>query len=113
MKNTTFLQRFKTSSVIHKYIYGVLFMCGLFSLVVTSCKTKKVSEPQKQNTVTIKLIQVNDVYEISPLGGGKYGGMARVAHISDSIKISNYAAGLVVGKYGTATISFNDLIKLT
>ena len=33
--------------------------------------------------------------------------------ISDSIKISNYAAGLVVGKYGTATISFNDLIKLT
>lgn len=86
MKNTTFLQRFKTSSVIHKYIYGVFFVCGLFSLVVTSCKTTKVSKAQKQNTVTIKLIQVNDVYEISPLGGGKYGGMARVAHISDSIK---------------------------
>ena len=63
-----------------------MFMCGLFSLSVTSCKTRKDSPLQKQNTVTIKLIQVNDVYEISPLGGGKYGGMARVAHISDSIK---------------------------
>ena len=86
MKNTTFLQRFKSSSAIHKYIYGVFFVCGLFSFVVTSCKKTKVSQLQKQNTVTIKLIQVNDVYEIAPLGGGKYGGMARVAHISDSIK---------------------------
>jgi 2',3'-cyclic-nucleotide 2'-phosphodiesterase (5'-nucleotidase family) len=71
---------------MHKSFFGVLFMCGLFSLVVTSCKTTKVSQVQKQNTVTIKLIQVNDVYEIAPLGGGRYGGMARVAHISDSIK---------------------------
>ncbi len=86
MKNTMFLQRFKSSSAMHKYIYGLFLLFGLFSLVVASCKETKVSEPQKQNTVTIKLIQVNDVYEISPLGGGKYGGMARVAHISDSIK---------------------------
>mgnify|MGYP001277318060 FL=1 len=86
MKNTMFLQRFNSSSAMYKYIYGVFLLFGLFSLVVTSCKETKVSEPQKQNTVTIKLIQVNDVYEISPLGGGKYGGMARVAHISDSIK---------------------------
>ena len=71
---------------MHKSFFGVLFMCGLFSLVVTSCKTTKVLKPQKHNTITVKLIQVNDVYEISPLGGGRYGGLARVAHISDSIK---------------------------
>ena len=86
MKNTIFLQRFKSSPLFYKPIYGLFLLCGLFSLVVTSCKETKVSKAQKQNTVTIKLIQVNDVYEISPLGGGKYGGMARVAHISDSIK---------------------------
>ena len=86
MKNTTLLQRFKSSFIVYKPIYGLFLMYGLFSFVVSSCKTTNVSQPQKQNTVTIKLIQVNDVYEISPLGGGKYGGMARVAHISDSIK---------------------------
>ena len=86
MRNITFLHIFKSSSLIHKHIYGLFFVCGLFSFVVTSCKKTKVSQVQKQNTVTVKLIQVNDVYEIAPLGGGKYGGMARVAHISDSIK---------------------------
>jgi 2',3'-cyclic-nucleotide 2'-phosphodiesterase (5'-nucleotidase family) len=62
-------------------------VCGLFSFLVIGCKTEKDSQIHTQNTVTIKLIQVNDVYEISPLGGGRYGGMARVAHISDSIKM--------------------------
>jgi len=86
MKNTIFFQRFKTYTPIHKHIYGVFLVCCLFSLVVTSCKRAKDAQINTQNSVTIKLIQVNDVYEISPLGGGKYGGMARVAHISDSIK---------------------------
>ena len=30
--------------------------------------------------------------------------------IEDSIKISNFAAGLVIGKSGTACISYSDLI---
>ena len=86
MKNTFFFQRFKTYTSIHKRIYGVFLVCCLFSLVVMSCKKAKDAQINTKNTVTIKLIQVNDVYEISPLGGGRYGGMARVAHISDSIK---------------------------
>lgn len=36
--------------------------------------------------IILKFVQVNDVYEIAPLNGGEYGGMARVAHIRDSIK---------------------------
>ncbi len=36
--------------------------------------------------VTLKFVQINDVYEIAPLNGGEYGGLARVAHIRDSIK---------------------------
>lgn len=36
--------------------------------------------------VTLKFVQMNDVYEIAPLSGGEYGGLARVAHIRDSIK---------------------------
>lgn len=36
--------------------------------------------------ITIKFVQVNDVYEIAPLNAGEYGGMARVAYVRDSIK---------------------------
>jgi len=36
--------------------------------------------------ITLKFVQINDVYEIAPLNGGEYGGLARVAHIRDSIK---------------------------
>lgn len=45
------------------------------------------SDPvQGAGAITLKFVQMNDVYEISPLNGGEYGGLARVAHIRDSIK---------------------------
>ncbi|MGK0379516.1 MAG: 2',3'-cyclic-nucleotide 2'-phosphodiesterase (5'-nucleotidase family), partial [Patiriisocius sp.] len=54
-------------------------------------------EVKDKDTVVIKLIQVNDVYEIAPLKGGKVGGMARVGHISDSIKKAFPNSYLVMG----------------
>lgn len=58
--------------------------------VFYSCKPKQIlskdADVPMEETVSFKLIQLNDIYEISPTGGGKYGGMARVAHIRDSIK---------------------------
>jgi 5'-nucleotidase / UDP-sugar diphosphatase len=39
---------------------------------------------------------MNDVYEIAPLSGGKYGGLARVAHVVDSIKAENPNTFLVM-----------------
>ena len=41
------------------------------------------------DAITLKFVQINDVYEIAPLSGGEYGGLARVAHIRDSIKKEN------------------------
>lgn len=41
-----------------------------------------------QNTEVV-FIQLNDVYEIGPLEGGKYGGMARVAAIINELKAKN------------------------
>lgn len=84
MKNTPFATQ---DSLLRSPLASVYFLSSLFCLLfLNSCKTTKISEATKKETVTIKLIQVNDVYEIAPLSGGKYGGMARVAHISDSIK---------------------------
>ncbi len=71
--------------------YSKVFLLSsfLFLLLLVSCKTTKISEVKNNATVTIKLLQVNDVYEISPLSGGKVGGMARVAHVADSIRKQN------------------------
>jgi len=52
--------------------------------LLSSCK-----ENPKNNEIVFKFIQLNDVYEIAPLSGGKFGGMARVAHVRDSIKKEN------------------------
>lgn len=58
--------------------------------IVLGCnETNSSTSIKDDGIITFKLIQLNDVYEIAPLSGGKYGGMARVAHISDSIKAEN------------------------
>jgi len=61
----------------------------LFLLVFLNygCKsTQSVAELKDDGKITFKFVQLNDVYEIAPLSGGKYGGMARVAHVVDSIR---------------------------
>lgn len=61
-----------------KYILLALATYGLIG-----CGTLKVPTEETE-TITLKIVHINDVYEISSLGG--YGGMVRVGHIRDSIK---------------------------
>ncbi len=63
-----------------------LWVSIVLAFFAFSCKEK---EEQDDDTITFKFIQVNDVYEIAPLSGGAYGGMARVAHVRDSIAKEN------------------------
>lgn len=71
---------------------NILLLILVFAALY-SCKPKQIlskdADIPKVETVSFKLIQLNDIYEIAPTGGGKYGGMARVAHIRDSIKATN------------------------
>lgn len=64
----------------------ILFI-SLFLLII-SCKTtqKPANVKGDDGMITLKFVQLNDVYEIAPLSGGKYGGMARVAHVVDSVR---------------------------
>ena len=48
-----------------------------------------ISCKQDETPIVFKFIQLNDVYEIAPLSGGEYGGMARVAYVRDSIAKEN------------------------
>ncbi|WP_026450750.1 bifunctional metallophosphatase/5'-nucleotidase [Aequorivita capsosiphonis] len=64
----------------------ILAIAGYF---ISGCEILQLApeDPVKgAGAVTLKFVQMNDVYEIAPLNGGEYGGLARVAHIRDSIK---------------------------
>ena len=56
----------------------ILYLCTFILLL--GCTEEKTK---------VYFVQLNDVYEIAPLGGGLYGGMARVAHVVDSLKALN------------------------
>lgn len=65
-----------------RYLYLLLI-----SLLLVSCKpAQTTTSVNSTDTITLKFVQLNDVYEIAPLSGGKYGGMARVAYVTDSIR---------------------------
>ncbi|MBL4662433.1 MAG: bifunctional metallophosphatase/5'-nucleotidase, partial [Flavobacteriaceae bacterium] len=60
---------------------------SLVLLLFMGCKsTKQIPIQKEDGLISFKFVQLNDVYEIAPLSGGKYGGMARVAYVVDSIK---------------------------
>lgn len=60
-----------------KHILRSFFLFVLISFSISS------------QTTEIVFIQLNDVYEIAPLEGGKYGGLARVKTVIDRIKSTN------------------------
>lgn len=58
-----------------------MFALSLVALFLFSC--------QKNETVEFIILQMNDVYEIAPVEGGKYGGMARVATLRKQLLQEN------------------------
>ncbi|MFN0203690.1 MAG: bifunctional metallophosphatase/5'-nucleotidase, partial [Bacteroidia bacterium] len=61
----------------------------LLSLVLSSCGLFRASSGGASNEVNFTFLQVNDVYEIAPLEGGKLGGMARVASLKQALLKEN------------------------
>lgn len=60
----------------------IISLLGVFTL---GCKTQQATVSES-DTITMKIVQINDVYEIDAINAGKNGGLARVAYIRDSIK---------------------------
>ena len=62
----------------------------LLTALFSSCKTSQTATNQPANhKVEITFLHVNDVYEISPLEGGKVGGMARLATLRKELINNN------------------------
>lgn len=55
------------------FLFGSLF-------TLAACRTAQPgSAPKDNGKLSVTFLQINDVYEIAPLGGGREGGVARVA----------------------------------
>ncbi|OSY89125.1 metallophosphoesterase [Tenacibaculum holothuriorum] len=75
----------------------------LFAVVFACSSTKNKQSTNSQYTFTKKegnqyftLLQLNDVYEIAPIQGGKYGGMARVETVHKNLLKENPNTMLVL-----------------
>ena len=57
------------------------FYASILALVLVSCKTVTIPSNAivDDGKITITFVQINDVYEIAPMQGGKVGGVARVS----------------------------------
>lgn len=86
----------------------ISFALLLVSLSIFSCTTSK-QPAGGAGKIQINFVQVNDVYEIAPLEGGKTGGMARVAYISNKIKSENPNSFLIMAGDFLSPSVYNSL----
>ena len=70
---------------------------------------QKISSIKDDGKIDIVFVQVNDVYEIAPLGGGKEGGVARVGTLKQQEKEKNTNTFLVMGGDFLSPSIYNSL----
>ena len=92
-----------------KYLFQYLLLFVTIGCV--SCSTTRTTHNPKQDDgkIEIVFVQVNDVYEIAPLEGGKTGGMARVATLKKQILQTNPNTFLVMAGDFVSPSVYNSL----
>jgi 2',3'-cyclic-nucleotide 2'-phosphodiesterase (5'-nucleotidase family) len=67
----------------------------LLAVLIVSCKPgydaqrERANPPVGEDSIAVTFLQLNDIYEISPLEGGKYGGMPRVSTLRKALLKEN------------------------
>ncbi|MEJ7625862.1 MAG: bifunctional metallophosphatase/5'-nucleotidase [Ferruginibacter sp.] len=74
-----------------------------------SCSSTRNSGSTDNKTIDITFVQINDVYEIAPLEGGRIGGMARVAFIKNKYLTQNPNTYLIMAGDFLSPSVFNSL----
>ena len=68
----------------------------LFVTLFYSCVSTKTNELKDDGKIDFTFLQVNDVYEIAPIQGGEYGGLARVETVHQNLLKENPNTMLVM-----------------
>ncbi len=75
----------------------------------TACRTVQNRTTKDDGKIEVVFVQVNDVYEIAPLSGGKEGGMARVATLKKQQQQANSNTFLFMAGDFVSPSVFNSL----
>lgn len=90
-----------------QYFY---LLCLVTLLTNLGCKTSKALTSAKDDgKIEVVFVQVNDVYEIAPVAGGKEGGMARVATLKKQYSNANKNTFLVMSGDFLSPSVYNSL----
>lgn len=89
----------------------MLLILTVFCLGTFSCKSRRIvaSAVKDDGSIYLTLVQVNDVYEIAPLGGGAAGGMARVATLKKHYRQANGNTLLIMAGDFVSPSVYNSL----
>lgn len=77
--------------------------------VLTSCSSTRKAVSKDDQKINVNFIQINDVYEIAPLSGGREGGMARVATLKKEYRQKNPNTFLVMAGDFVSPSVYNSL----
>jgi 2',3'-cyclic-nucleotide 2'-phosphodiesterase (5'-nucleotidase family) len=88
-----------------KHLLRFAFVIIIFS----SCSSTKKATSKDDGKIDVTFIQINDVYEIAPLSGGKEGGMARVATLKKKYQQKNPNTFLVISGDFVSPSVYNSL----
>jgi 2',3'-cyclic-nucleotide 2'-phosphodiesterase (5'-nucleotidase family) len=94
----------QTSSTM-KYFLRLALVIIFFS----SCSSTKKLSSKDDGKIDVTFVQINDVYEIAPLSGGKEGGMARVATLKKNYQQKNPNTFLVISGDFVSPSVYNSL----
>jgi 5'-nucleotidase len=86
-------------------------ICWSFLLLVStvSCNVTRQGATKDDGKITVTFLQINDVYEIAPLSGGKEGGMARIATLKkESLKKNPNTFLVIAGDFLSPSV-YNSL----
>ena len=87
-----------------------LFIFGFAMLVLSACRTMQPGATLTDNQrIEITFLQINDVYEIAPLSGGREGGIARVASLKKQYLQKNPNTYLVMAGDFLSPSIYNSL----
>jgi 2',3'-cyclic-nucleotide 2'-phosphodiesterase (5'-nucleotidase family) len=78
-------------------------------LVLSSCTATRNAALKDDRKININFVQVNDVYEIAPLSGGKEGGMAKVATLKKNYLQKNPNTFLIMAGDFISPSVYNSL----
>lgn len=79
-------------------------------LFAAACSTPRRTAINDDGKISVTFLQVNDVYEIAPIEGGKTGGMARVATLKKELLKKNSNTFLVMAGDFLSPSVYNSLV---